>query len=38
MGIKEVLMDHGELDHEMSELEENEPWEEERAEDIDMWE
>jgi hypothetical protein len=36
MGIKMVLKDHGEMDHEMGELEEGDQQEEGVAEDTDM--
>jgi hypothetical protein len=36
MGIKAVLKDHGELDHEMGELEESDQEEEGVVEDTDM--
>ena len=38
MGIKAVLKDHGEMDHEMGELEEGDQQEEGVAEDTDMQE
>ena len=36
MGINMVLKDHGEMDHDMGELEEDDQQEEEVAEDTDM--